>query len=138
MHFFEDPDLGEVKCHPELICQVVLNLLDNAALATAANKTFQALSTAANKNPYIHVHLSHTIREQKNEIKLMVVDNGIGMDSVMLDKIFIPFYTSSPQGTGLGLSICQKIAEAHEGRIEAQSVFGEGTTMTLRFVSPTA
>jgi signal transduction histidine kinase len=57
------------------------------------------------------------------------------MSAEVLDKIFIPFFTQSPQGTGLGLSICQKIAEAHGGRMEASSVAGEGTLMTLRFTA---
>ncbi|MBI4924590.1 MAG: hypothetical protein HY843_01585, partial [Bdellovibrio sp.] len=47
------------------------------------------------------------------------------------DKIFIPFYTTSPSGTGLGLPICQKIIEAHRGRIEVQSEEGRLTRFTV-------
>lgn len=122
------PDLmPQVKCQPNLIRLVMANLLENA---------FRALKTEKKQktnSPQIILRLAHTIRESLVEVSLSVEDNGPGIDAEAMDKIFIPFYTQSPQGTGLGLSICQKIAEAHGGRMEASSLVGEGTWMTLRF-----
>ena len=52
----------------------------------------------------------------------------------MLSKLFTPFFTTKPpgKGTGLGLSISYGIISRHQGRIEVQSVPGQGTTFTLR------
>ncbi len=124
------PDaMPQVKCQPALIGLVLTNLLENAlrALHDAAKR--------GQKSPTVSLRLAHTIREDLTEISLSVEDNGPGMSPEVLDKIFIPFFTQSPQGTGLGLSICQKIAEAHNGRMEASSVPGEGSLMTLRFTA---
>ena len=124
------PDaMPQVKCQPALIGLVLTNLLENSyrALFSAGKK--------GQKRPTISLRLAHTIRDGEIEISLSVEDNGPGMSDEVLDKIFIPFFTQSPQGTGLGLSICQKIAEAHGGRMEASSVPGEGTLMTLRFTA---
>ena len=49
----------------------------------------------------------------------------------MVSKIFLPFFTTKTHGTGLGLSLVQKIVLAHNGRIEVQSVEGEGTRFTI-------
>jgi len=131
VQFFPSPGMPPVFCQAELMGQIVLNLLENAYQALIAASKKQEVK----KSPYISVRLLHTIRDGKIDVQLSVEDNGIGMSSEVLDKIFIPFFTSSPQGTGLGLSICQKIAEAHNGRMEAASILGEGTTITLRFSS---
>lgn len=58
------------------------------------------------------------------EVTLSVEDNGPGIKREHLDKLFIPFFTTSPSGTGLGLSISQKIVEAHRGRIEVATEEG--------------
>lgn len=131
VHFQRDfPDaMPQVLSQPALISLVITNLLENAlrAMVDAVKK--------GQKNPIVSLRLAHTIREGKTEVSLSVEDNGGGMSPDVVDKIFIPFFTQSSQGTGLGLSICQKIAEAHNGRMEASSVPGEGTLMTLRFTA---
>ena len=125
------PDfMPKVLCQPDLIGLVLQNLLENAFRAVA-----QKPLGNTQKTPTISLRLAHTMRDGRVEVSLSVEDNGPGMSPEVLDKVFIPFFTRSPQGTGLGLSICQKIAEAHNGRMEASSVVGEGTLMTLRFTS---
>ena len=122
------PDaMPQIRCQVDLLALVLTNLIQNSK-----NVLLDALKKGQ-KDPYISVRLEHTIRHEVIEIGLSVEDNGPGMSPEVLDKVFIPFFTQSPQGTGLGLSICQKIAEAHGGRMEASSVPGEGTLMTLRF-----
>jgi len=118
------PFMPEVKAQGQLLRLVIVNLLENSLRAVLSQK----------EKASIKIRLAFYSRDEgKLEIALSVEDNGPGMTPEVLDKIFIPFYTRSPQGTGLGLSICQKIAEAHGGRIDASSVPGEGTQMTLRF-----
>lgn len=124
--------IGAVKCQPALIGLVLTNLLENSFRALTQPDS----SRKGQKNPTVSIRLARTIRENSAEVSLSVEDNGPGMSPEVMDKIFIPFFTRSIQGTGLGLSICQKIAEAHQGRMEASSVPGEGTLMTLRFTAP--
>jgi len=124
------PDaMPQIKCQPDLLGLVLSNLLQNSLRAILSDSKKQE------KKSYISVRLAHTIRDAQAELSLSVEDNGPGMTPEVLDKVFIPFFTRSAQGTGLGLSICQKIAEAHGGRIEASSVLGEGTLMVLRFTA---
>jgi signal transduction histidine kinase len=125
---FRPDSMPLVRCQPSLIRLVIINLLENAFRAVKSEKPGQ-------NSPTISLRLAHTIRDDSVEVSLSVEDNGPGMRPETLDKVFIPFFTLSPQGTGLGLSICQKIAEAHSGRMEASSVYGTGTLMTLRFTA---
>ncbi len=121
------PDtMPPVECQPTLVRLVLVNLLENA---------FNAVKNGKKENPHILLRLQHTIREGELDVSFSVEDNGPGMSPEVLDKIFIPFFTQSPQGTGLGLSICQKIAEAHGGRMEVSSSVGEGTVVSMRFTA---
>ena len=68
---------------------------------------------AMEENGSIHMQLS---RDQKNAT-LIIADNGPGIPSEQLEKIFHPFFTTKETGTGLGLSICYKIVQDHHGTI---------------------
>ncbi len=76
-----------------------------------------------------------TIRTKsiENNVVIELEDTGFGIDTKILDKIFDPFFTTKgrKKGTGLGLSISYGIIKNHDGRIEVQSVLGEGTTFTI-------
>ena len=61
-----------------------------------------------------------------------VADNGPGIPQDRLDRIFQPFVSTKGKGMGLGLAICREIVEAHTGRLEVESVVGQGTTFTIR------
>lgn len=71
---------------------------------------------------------------------LTVRDNGCGIPSEHLPKLFQPFFTtksgpdaSGKGGTGLGLSACKEIVDEHRGRIRVDSTVGKGTAFTIRF-----
>jgi two-component system NtrC family sensor kinase len=64
---------------------------------------------------------------------ITVSDNGSGIDDQTRLKIFDPFFTTKPpaDGTGLGLYVCHNLVESLGGRIEVESVPGEGSTFTI-------
>lgn len=105
-------DLPLVECHPGQINQVFMNILLNAAQAIA--KVGDIWIDTAYQAPWVNV----TIR-----------DNGAGIPTALLPRIFDPFFTSKPVGVGmgLGLSICDSIIKKHGGQIKVNSQVGEGT-----------
>ena len=55
------------------------------------------------------------------------------MPEELLDKIFIPFFSTKKSGSGIGLSLCKQIVMLHKGNIQVQSVQGKGTVFSLQF-----
>ncbi len=106
-----------VQCLPAQINQVVLNLLVNAAHAISPARGVITITT----------------RTQGEDAVIEVRDTGRGIDPEVVPRIFDPFFTTKPvgQGTGLGLSVSYGIAKKHNGRIEVESVVGEGTVFRL-------
>jgi PAS domain S-box-containing protein len=78
--------------------------------------------------------LSISVGKMEREAIVGVSDTGHGISKTDRDKVFDPFYTSSPvgKGTGLGLSICYSVVAQHFGSIEVDSLEGKGTTFTVR------
>ena len=100
--------------------QVLLNVISNAIKYTENGGIIEV--SAYNK---------------ENDIVIKVKDNGIGIPKKDLDRIFERFYrvekgrSREMGGTGLGLSIAEEIIAAHNGTIELESDFGEGTEITV-------
>ncbi|MCG4525366.1 ATP-binding protein, partial [[Ruminococcus] gnavus] len=59
---------------------------------------------------------------------------GSGILPEVLDKIFVPFFTTKPTGSGIGLSLCKQIMNLHGGSISASSEIGKGSCFTLKFL----
>jgi two-component system, NtrC family, nitrogen regulation sensor histidine kinase NtrY len=102
-----------------LIEQVLINLIINAIDAV---KTQQ--------KPVITLSVFCNSQEQ---IIIEVRDNGVGMSDELLDKIFVPFFTSKVNGSGIGLSLSKQIMALHKGAITVNSVEGRGTAFRLIF-----
>ena len=76
-----------------------------------------------------------TINTEKKENKALITvrDNGLGIPTKILDKIYQPFFTTKPTGeaTGLGLSLSYDIVKAHRGELKADSMEGEFAAFTI-------
>ncbi|BAZ67506.1 MAG: HAMP domain-containing protein [Pelatocladus maniniholoensis HA4357-MV3] len=119
-----------IECYPAQLNQVFLNLISNA-IDALEEAFFNKLSSVDNKvNPQI---LIHTNKVAGNRIDVRITDNGCGIEPKNQDKIFDPFFTTKEvgKGTGLGLWICYQIIQKHQGKIEVNSLLGEGTTVTV-------
>jgi two-component system, NtrC family, sensor kinase len=78
-------------------------------------------------------HLDIRLEKINNEAIISIKDSGGGIPQDIQSKIFDTFFTTkiAGEGTGLGLSITKKIIEKHDGRIEFESIIGQGTTFKV-------
>lgn len=72
-----------------------------------------------------------TIADKKEQVIIEIQDNGPGIPSYILPKIFDPLFTTKQMGTGLGLPSCKSIVEKHGGKIEVKTVLGKSTTFII-------
>ena len=113
------PDLPVISADENRLQEVIYNLLDNAVKYS---------------QPEGRIHLAAT--RTGESVRLAISDQGIGVPSRDLPRIFERFYRADKArsremgGTGLGLSIVKHIVELHGGRVEAASELGRGTTIS--------
>jgi len=101
--------------------QVLINLLKNASEACMEQA-----------HPEVIITTHHD--PEKQIFFLSVSDNGSGILPEVLDKIFVPFFTTKPTGSGIGLSLCKQIMNLHGGNISVNSEIGKGSCFTLKFL----
>jgi signal transduction histidine kinase len=107
-----------ISIDPELIQQVLINLVKNAT---------QALSEIEERKIEVKAF------QEKGHTLITVKDNGPGIDEEAQTKIFIPFFTTKRSGSGIGLSLSRQIMRQHGGSISVRSKIDEGSEFILRF-----
>jgi signal transduction histidine kinase len=120
--------MGEIEVIPQEMGRVFLNMVSNACYATDEKRR----KAMENGNSYMPTLLLTTKRcEEHAEVGIR--DNGMGMPAEVIEKIFLPFFTTKPtdKGTGLGLAMCSDIIRKHGGSIDVESEPGEFTLMTI-------
>jgi two-component system sensor histidine kinase FlrB len=65
------------------------------------------------------------------KLRIVIKDDGSGIDQELCQRIFEPFFTTKPQGTGLGLAVVDSVVKAHGGDVHVESVLGQGTVFSL-------
>ena len=118
-----------LECWPAQLNQVFMNLIINACDAVAERERSGA-AQAGTPNGLLRIDA----RVEGGELVIDFDDNGCGIDSAAIGRIFDPFYTTKAldAGTGLGLAISYGIVRAHDGELSARSVPGAGSCFTVR------
>ncbi len=113
-------DIPMIKCYPNMLNQVFMNILVNACQSIEKKGTI-TISTSF----------------QDNSLFVSIKDSGKGIKQELIEKIFQPGYTTKQVGigTGLGLAISEKIIEKHNGKITVTSEENIGTEFTITIPS---
>ena len=113
------PESLEIIADEKQISQVLINLVKNAY---QANK----------KNSEAKVKIMARLTDDGRP-ELKVIDNGPGIPDDLMDKIFVPFFTTKESGSGIGLSISRQIMQMHGGSLKIISNEGKATSAVLNF-----
>jgi len=110
-------DLPRVRCSPQELKQVFLNLLVNAEQAVPDGGRIRVATSRG-----------------RDFVGVLVEDDGCGIAPELVERVFDPFFTTKPVGvgTGLGLGIAYKIVKGHAGEIAIESRAGAGTRVRVR------
>jgi signal transduction histidine kinase len=112
------PDIPEVAFDGELLERALLNLVTNAAQASAPGSV-------------VTVKTKMVETSAGAGVEIAVIDRGSGIDPKHLESIFNPFFTTKSEGVGLGLAIVSKIIDEHGGQIAVESTPGEGSVFRV-------
>jgi len=119
-------ELEVILKDPGLMIEVDINLIEQVLI----NLIINALEAVKEKeNPRIVL----SAIQEGNKVLIKVADNGVGVPQELLDRIFIPFFSTKKSGSGIGLSLCKQIMLLHRGSIQVHSKEGEGSAFVLKF-----
>jgi two-component system nitrogen regulation sensor histidine kinase NtrY len=117
IHFeSEEEEIITIMDRTQLV-RIITNLVKNATQAIPENQEEKSVIVA--------------IKRVENEVKIKVKDNGIGIESENIERIFEPKFTTKNSGMGLGLGIIKNIIENYKGTITFETEFGKGTTFIV-------
>lgn len=119
VHTTITPQTLELTADPDLVEQVLINLMRNAVQALAGRPDARVDLTA---------HL-----DDRGHVIIRVRDNGPGILEDVQEHVFIPFFTTKRDGSGIGLALSRQIMRVHRGNIRVQSKPEEETAFILRF-----
>jgi two-component system, NtrC family, nitrogen regulation sensor histidine kinase NtrY len=112
--------LPSVKADPELIRQVVANLIDNAAESMEGS-------------PIRRLRVSTRTESDGDAVVIEVSDSGHGISPEDKEKLFLPHFSTKGRGTGLGLAIASRIIAEHNGTIRVEDNMPAGARFLIRF-----
>lgn len=104
--------MPEMDCEPNQLKQVFINVIKNSIEASSST---------------IDIKVFH----RRERVKVVISDDGSGMEEERLKRLGEPFYSVKEKGTGLGLTVSYRIIESHNGKISFESKVGEGTKVEI-------
>lgn len=110
----------------KITINVDLKLIEQALINLVTNSIHAVEDTA---HPLIEINY----RLEQNKLYIDVADNGKGVEAELLEKIFVPFFTTRKTGSGIGLTITRNIMKMHHGSLEVNSIPFERTVFSLVF-----
>ncbi|MFD1677487.1 PAS domain S-box protein [Alicyclobacillus fodiniaquatilis] len=110
-----EPNLPYLRCEPNQIKQVFINLIKNAVEAMP-------------HGGLVHIRAA---RHPEGGVSIQVTDKGVGIPEPLIARLGEPFLTTKESGTGLGMMVCHKIIRDHHGRMDIHSVVNEGTEIVI-------
>jgi signal transduction histidine kinase len=114
IEFAANPEKIEADFDAKLLGRAVRNLLENALRATADGGS-----------------ISVSVEGEEKAVRILVSDDGPGIETELLPRIFDPYFSTHDAGTGLGLPIARRIVEEHGGSITAQNRPQGGLQVTI-------
>ena len=128
-----DPSLPSISGEFTQLMRAIFNLLLNAIDALGEEGK---LTIATEHGVYPDIVLSNEEpEEQTHLVRIAIQDTGVGIPETLKQEIFRPFYTTKKsekdRGSGIGLSVVQGVVRDHGGRIEVESMVGQGTTFYI-------
>ncbi|WNQ10381.1 CheR family methyltransferase [Paenibacillus aurantius] len=109
------PDIPPIQCVENQLKQVFINLLKNGIEAMPEGGRLQV----------------KVERADGNRLRILFIDEGMGIPEEKIPKLGEPFYSTKEKGTGLGLMVSFKIIENHQGQMQITSELGKGTTVQI-------
>jgi two-component system, NtrC family, nitrogen regulation sensor histidine kinase NtrY len=116
-HYLVESASTEIHVDVAQLQMVLINLIKNA---------MDALEQV--QQPVISVTVT---LNNNSQVSIEITDNGPGIDTDAMDKIFIPFYTTKKKGSGIGLSLSQQIIQLHGGQLRVSNTNNNGTTFHI-------
>ena len=111
-------DSHTIEGDPDLLRQALVNVAENAIQAMPDGGT-------------LTVRTEDAKLESAQAVAIAIRDTGEGMDTLVRSKATDPFFTTRPTGTGLGLAIVHRLVHSHGGKVQIESTYGSGTTVTI-------
>jgi signal transduction histidine kinase len=112
------PGAHTIEGDPDLLRQALVNVAENAIQAMPDGGTLTVRAE------------THTL-DSHPAVAIAIRDTGEGMDTLVRSKATDPFFTTRPTGTGLGLAIVHRLVHSHGGKVQIESTYGSGTTVTI-------
>ncbi len=119
-------DLWTTEFDPDQMGQVIQNIVLNAkeAMSGAGVLKVRAANMTLKEGEVGHLPAGEYVR-------IAFEDTGRGIEKQHLERIFDPYFSLKPTGTGLGLAVTYSVVKRHQGLVVAESVVGQGTTLSL-------
>lgn len=109
----------QINADRNMIEQIIVNIMHNAEHALANTDTPKVT---------ISVHLT-----KRSRCVIEIADNGVGVPEEIINKVFVPFFTTKREGTGVGLALTQQIMVAHGGQVNVKNRENGGACFSLVF-----